>query len=262
MEEIEKTKNVILGSYSSVHDRIYYSSNEDLDSLFDSIDVKDKSVLTVLGSGDQLFHLSCGKPKTIDTFDINVLAKNYYYLRRWSILYNDEYYPNVFSNESIYHLLEKVTPVTEEEYYAYSYWKEYIQTFYPYMTKDLFNSSSVRNKITYLKRLKEQLLSHDIHFYGMDISKEKIDNHYDLIVLSNILEYYSLEDYKIKQVKDHLLDMLNEKGEVLISYYMDDGPSYLERKNFDTAFDSKKIYNTKNIMIGCVYQKRLSTKNS
>ena len=96
----------------------------------------------------------------------------------------------------------------------------------------------------------------------MDISKEKIDNHYDLIVLSNILEYYSLEDYKIKQVKDHLLDMLNEKGEVLISYYMDDGPSYLERKNFDTAFDSKKIYNTKNIMIGCVYQKRLSTKNS
>ena len=35
------------------YDKLYYSTNENLDELFKYIDVKDKDVLTVLSSSDQ-----------------------------------------------------------------------------------------------------------------------------------------------------------------------------------------------------------------
>ena len=99
MDSIKLTREVMLGNIDSPHDRIYYSSNENLEPLFSSISIENKKVLTVLGSGEHVFHLYNRNPLLVDTFDINQLAQFYYYLRRWSIVYLDNYFPNVFSNE-------------------------------------------------------------------------------------------------------------------------------------------------------------------
>ena len=69
------------------YSKVYYSSNEDLNKLFSSIDMNNKSVLTVLASGAQaLYCLNKGASK-VDVFDVNKITKYYYGLRLLAIKY-------------------------------------------------------------------------------------------------------------------------------------------------------------------------------
>ena len=60
------------GEYASV----YIFTTESLSSYIDKLKVKNKDILTVTGSGDQLLNLALNGAKTVDNFDIN---KNAYY---------------------------------------------------------------------------------------------------------------------------------------------------------------------------------------
>ena len=44
MDSIEHTKQIFLGNYQ-IHDKLYYSSNEDLYQLLDHVDITNKKVL-------------------------------------------------------------------------------------------------------------------------------------------------------------------------------------------------------------------------
>ena len=75
--------------YDDRYATIYFHSNERSKEIFSEINVKNKDVLTVLGSGDQAFYLYDNGAKSVDMFDKNKLAIYYYYLRTWVIVYFD-----------------------------------------------------------------------------------------------------------------------------------------------------------------------------
>ena len=73
----------------------------------DYLDIRDKNVMTVLASSDQLFTFNSLGAKEVDAFDHNILTIYYYYLRKWSIKYNDQLYPE-FVMENDYERLKKL----------------------------------------------------------------------------------------------------------------------------------------------------------
>lgn len=257
MDSIEHTKQIFLGNYQ-MHDKLYYSSNEDLYQLLDHVDITNKKVLSVLASGDQYFHLSERDPRIIDTFDINHLTKYYFYLRKWGIIYHDLYYPNVFSNETIYSIIKEVKPKDKNEEEALNYWERYIQTFYSYLTNELIylGQDPKKNEIKNLRRLKEYLLNQEFRFYHMDISKDVIDDKYDFIFISNIAEYYVLNEKAMNGLSHNLYQMLEEDGEVLLSYVVEPRSSSMEVKCFDNFLVSSSILDNDGDRIGKIYKKR------
>ena len=78
MREIERdivgAQEVYSTRYSSKYNKIYFSTNEQLNNLFKNINIKNKDVLTVLGSGDQSFFCYQNDAKSVDVFDINKLT--------------------------------------------------------------------------------------------------------------------------------------------------------------------------------------------
>lgn len=55
---IEKAKQLILGSTKEQFDMIYPFSNENLAACLDIFNLQDKDCLTVLGSGDQALEMA------------------------------------------------------------------------------------------------------------------------------------------------------------------------------------------------------------
>ena len=254
---IDYVRQILLGNGDYNYDRVYYSSNENLDGLFKNVDMKDKKVLTVQASSDQLFHISSKKPASIETFDMNRLTKFYYYLRKWYILYEDEFYFNVYNTENIYELLQKVIPTNEEEYDAYLYWIKFVKTIPKFFIKDLYfiSSNPHKNEIHDLRRLKDFLVDYKLRFNGMDITKERLDKKYDTIVISNILEYYDEDLGRITDIRNNLCRMLNDDGEVIASNLMNDYISYAIYAGFYRKFEINEIFDHGR-SIGCVYKKK------
>ena len=67
-------------------DQIYPFTTENIAGYIDYFDLKDKSLLTVGSSGDQVFNAALKDVKTVTLLDINSYTKYYYYLKEASIL--------------------------------------------------------------------------------------------------------------------------------------------------------------------------------
>ena len=259
MEPMLLTRNVILSNLDTPHDHIYYSSNEKINPLISHVDIEGKKVYSVLGSSDQVFHISNRNPKSIDAFDINGLSIFYYYLRRWSILYLDKFYPNVFSHKEIEKILKYVEPSSEEERDALLYWEKYLKHFSEYFTKYLFfkNCNPTKNTIKDLKHLKESLLSQEFHFHHMDISKERLPKKFNFIFLSNIPEYYDYKDSQMERLVSNIDSMLEDDGEVVTSSIMNLNSSSTEIYHFYPLFSRKPIFDQDGQVLGSHYKKRV-----
>ena len=93
MRDIDNTSRLMDGIECDSFCPVYFSTNEHLDDIFSYIDVKDKKVLSVIGSGDQAFYFYNNGAKKVDLFDINKLAIYYYFLRVWTMKYLNRSYP-------------------------------------------------------------------------------------------------------------------------------------------------------------------------
>jgi len=248
------------------HARIYFSSNESLKDLFQHFSVKDKEVLSVMASSDQYFYSYYNGAKNVDTFDINVLTKYYYYLRYWSILYNNQFYPDktIFqSHQYIYDLLQKVKCESLEERHAYRFWSEFIRKAFPFDCGNLYYYGVRENPIVDLKTLKEQIRGKDISFTHLDLFEEvPKKKKYDIIITSNILEYAGYDKLRLIKARNNLKSMLNENGKVISSHYFHqryDSFFAMEREIFHQTFDYVEFpyaydFNTrKNYPIGYSY---------
>ena len=77
IQDIKKTEEMLYSYYYnrfSTYDKVYFETNEKCDKIISNYDVKDKSVLTVLGSGDQAFQFYKHGAKNVDLFDVNKLT--------------------------------------------------------------------------------------------------------------------------------------------------------------------------------------------
>ena len=237
MEEIEKdldnTFKLIIGKNNyREYDYIYLTSNEFLKQL--NINLQGKDVLTVIGSSDQIFYAYNNKAKTVDCFDKNKLAIYFYYLRKWLILYEEKYYFSINILDDIKELLNEVKCDKEEEI-AFNYWKKFISK--NISDKELVFRSDInkkRNCIKDLKLVKEKLIECKTNPLFLDINEKiNIEKKYDVIILSNILEY-SNYGQKLKNIYDNMKRILKEQGIVVCSHIMENefSESFISEKDF------------------------------
>ena len=272
--DIQYAKRIMNGDwYQLGYGRLYYCSNENLAELFRNFSVEGKDVLTVLASSDQLFHTYYHGARSVDSFDINKLTKYYYYLRRWIIDYFSTYYPDeeFFENPKyLRSVLEKVECADEDEDKAFQFWNLYTHVFSIRDTSKLyFYSNPDTNKISDIQMLKERLDGKKLTFYHQDLCDEVYSKKkYDIIITSNILEYYGNSPMKLMRCRDNLNSLLKEDGMVVCSYMMDHSKSY-ERDVFIPRFCCYEFLNdyeendySMNLACGYTYKKRVLTKNS
>ena len=223
--------------------KIYPFTTENISGYIDKFNLKDKSLLTVGSSGDQVINAILKGCKDITLLDINPYTKFYYYLKVASImtLNLDEFmlflrykdYPNIFEdNKNVFNieLWNKVKIVLRLiDYETYLFWDELFQTINPEKIRkrlfslDEYNSKLILNCNPYLKSkdLYEETRNKvkNIHptFINSNIFNVDLKRKYDNIWLSNIGTSITKEEMIVKMT-DNLVKFLNKEGLLLISY--------------------------------------------
>lgn len=211
---------------------IYKETNEELNKIDDLLLNKDK-VLSVIGSGDQILNTLLTNPTRVDAFDISSFPKYFLKLKIAAIksLTREEYIKFFFATtettlDEYYDDLffDKISKELDEE--TREFWDYLFQynDWYDIYESTLFSSESVIEKFAvernkYLEedeyyKLKEILKIADINFIESNLLDLKVEDTYDLIYLSNIIEYVKKSAYFDK------IDELSEKSKGIIVTYI------------------------------------------
>lgn len=251
--------------------RIYTTSNEQLDAVFRGLDLKDKDVLSVLGSSDHVFSEYYLGAKSVTAFDVNELTKYYYYLRKWSLIYRGVDVPYGNSKEWFLELLSEVSTKSELEEEALSFWKYLNRKASSYTSKLFMGGISFNRRVPYENDLES--MTSIIEDRDIDFSKINVfdffdyDRTFDVVVLSNILDYASTPT-ALATCRDNLVDHLSDNGIVICSYvlsgYGDTGSkTMLQDDIFSKSFEvvegsnySNPFHPTKSVPASYVYVKK------
>ena len=185
----------------------YLFTNERLQGVFDNISVKDKSVLTVGSSGDQVLSSIFYGAKNIDLFDANIFAPTLIDFKIASIKalsfeeFCDFYSDFIAKFDKYYPRISSLIPDKSREFFDHIVLNgdsEHLSNFLQssFESGDLKDIFYANNKSNYHK-LKQILLEDDFNlrynigdFYEFPRLTYK---KYDLILLSNIAEYNETE---------------------------------------------------------------------
>lgn len=251
--------------------RIYTTSNEQLDAVFRDFDLKDKDVLSVLGSSDHVFSEYYLGAKSVTAFDVNELTKYYYYLRKWSLIYRGVDVPYGNSKEWFLELLSEVSTKSELEEEALSFWKYLNRKASSYTSKLFMGGISFNRRVPYendLEGMASIIGDRDIDFSKINVFDFfDYDRTFDVVVLSNILDYASTPA-ALATCRDNLVDHLSDNGIVICSYvlsgYGDTGSkTILQDDIFSKSFEvvegsnySNPFHPTKSVPASYVYVKK------
>ena len=234
--------NYIFPKYS----KIYPFTNEDLIGCFNSYDFNNKRCLTVLGSSDQALDMYLRGASEITTFDINVLTKYFFYLKKAALLSNltkeeyiDFFYPlpHIIRDKiKYYNTFSKIAKNLSGT--NLTFWSKLFDTrinsLHNLFSNDVSEYNSLEKSIKYLSGdnyyiLREKIKDMEIKFINSDVISlpDKLSSNYDYIYLSNIMSYSeyiynasercSLEEYK--KLILQLIDKLNENGIIVVCYF-------------------------------------------
>lgn len=201
-------------------------SNDSIDEIFKNFDFNNKEVLTVLGSSDQMIASYYYGAKNVDTFDRNIRAIYYYYFRKWLANSTDSSYPNFLnkSNVDLYlKIVKEVYPKSVYEAMAKKYWITALSS--NFREYDYFEYSSYYKNFEFQKdeEFISKTLNRDINFTTMDMFKNvSLNKKYDIVILSNMLEYLDGDIESLKIVRNNLQALLNDGGHVICSYIAND----------------------------------------
>lgn len=242
--DIVNTKSVLDRNFdNNRYSYLFFKSNEDLRSLFHYLDVKDKKVLSVLGSGDQAFYFYDRGCKSVDLFDINKLAFYYYYIRLWTIKYLNQFYPNLNVNADFFRmLLSFVECKSDDEKKAFDYWTKFVDVYSDYDFRLLFSCLNEEFNDIDLEGLKKTLNSVSHTFYNCDISCDNnIKFIYDIVYISNITGWIESSDEVYRELCNKLYLLLNDDGIVVCSNVNSLQLAGVEQDIFKEAFDCYSI---------------------
>ncbi len=222
--DLERALDLCLKKEFKYYNKIYPRTNENLADLFSNFDVKDKDVLSVLASSDQVFTSRYLDAKSVDSFDINKLTIYYYYLRIWLMKHLNLEYPTDeffdYGDVNIWKFIYDLEVNTEEEEKAKEFWLRYINITNGLPNSFLFHITGINNKNVFGDDL-EKITDNKLVFYNESIYDElDIDKEYDIIILSNILEY-TTSDVDYLNVANNLKGLLKKDGLAICSYMMD-----------------------------------------
>ena len=226
--------------------KIYYKTNEDLIDPYLDIDFKDKDVLTVLGSSDQVFTSRTLEAKRTDAFDYNRLPYYYFFLRIWAIKYRKKLYPLIMdgNNDWLRVLLREVIPTTEEEKRAYEFFRKHVKddTQIDKLFYDLYAQPQGRTLFTKSEELTD-CIDPKLTFHQLDLFKDfYIPATYDIIMISNILEWARNDPKRLKIAHDNLSKLVRKDGVVICSslLYKSQEDWQKEKDIFSDSFEFEK----------------------
>ena len=282
---ISKLKDVIMleiiknGYFlnSKKYDGLYYSANEEVEEILSNFSLENKNVLSVIGSGDQAFHLYNFSANKIDLFDRNKLSINIYYLRLWIIKYMKKYYlPIDKDNSQIILLLKQVKPETKDEVSALKFWKLLFRIDKNISLEGTFcDSPKYMCNINDVETLVKNMSKKTSTFYNIDISKNlRINKKYDIVYVSNILDWILIEisdfiDYmavisnksqnlieqKFNRYYNNLARLTKDDGIVIGAYVKNKQHDYFQKILAEKLFDIHEIYKEEE-PIGYYYTKK------
>lgn len=202
------------------YSRIYTFTTENISDYLKYFELKNKSLLTVGSSGDQVLNAFYHGARDITLYDINPYAKYYTYLKIAAILsltyvefkafffkHGEKIYYNkhVFSKE----LYKKISPTLRLlDYESFLFFDELFNTFSPNdIRSSLFNDDEVRNNVIkgfniYLRdeesynKLKSIIAGISLKYIQGDMYEDEILGKYDNIFLSNISNAAKFPEYK------------------------------------------------------------------
>lgn len=237
------------------YDKVYYQINEDINDVLLGEDFTDKDVLSVLASADQYFMFKALDAKNVDAFDFNRLTMYYYFLRKWSIKYNNDVYPDIIYDDSyVENLLEKVEVSSDLEKKALDFFKRHVSNGSDF--SKLFydvDAQPYGNTLFQNVRQLKKIVDSDFTFYNMDLfrnNRDLITKKYDYLYISNILDWAREDSSKITIAKDNLLSLLKDNGKVICSRLVNRSKSGVlsEREIFDENFQLREFADGKNYM--------------
>ena len=240
----------------------YLATNENQVSALENFNVKDKDILCVTSSGDFALNvLSLGASKVV-TFDLNKFAKYVLALKIATIktYSNEKLYASFWlSNSPDYLSYNKFLGIKGNlSKDAFDFWT-YVYTFLNNANNTLNNTDFFRNTIyntntlqerfnlyyrdSYYEQLRRSVFTTKIDSYDLDITKIntlKSNYQFDVVYLSNILQYYATIDgidskekvYKfLESVKKNLL---RNEGTLVANYnFFGNLIEFSETLNFD-----------------------------
>lgn len=201
--------------------QIYRNTNENLTAILGSYDLKDKNVLSVLASSDQVFSSYYYGAKTVDSFDRQIIAYYYYYLKYWNLLETGRHYIPAKNSE-----IRKIIELHKNErIQVYKFWDYILKRIgdVPLYYSNLFVYSPYPYSVPYendTNKLIEILKDKQPSFKNINLFERNTSNKkYDVIVLSNILEYmFTTEDEEIKSiVLNNIYNLLEDDGIIISS---------------------------------------------
>lgn len=231
---------------------IYKTTNENIRGFLDKIKIKPNSkILTVSSSTDQVFSFALFNPIRIDCFDITIFSKyfcdlkisavkNLEYEEYIEYFFKSECYENEFSEE-IYEKIKEDLSLESRMFWdsLYNFFEGFeIYNSFLFSSEYYSVSKSLRNNLyldkenyyklkTYLKQIK-------INYKNMDIIKDEMSRKYDLVYLSNLLDYYDKELYK-KRLE--ILGCLKEDSLAITYLY-----NYERKKDYYSLFLDDEHY--------------------
>ena len=228
----------------SEYSRIYTFTTENISDYLKHFQLKNKSLLTVGSSGDQVLNAFYHGARDITLFDINPYAKYYTYLKIAAIIsltYTEfkvfffKHGEKIYYNRHMFNkkLYQKLAPTLRMlDYESFLFFDEIFNTFTPNEIRDsLFNDDELRNKVIkgfniYLRdeesynKLKEIIRGISFQYIHGDIYKDEIPGTYDNIFLSNISNAAKFPEYKAMLEKVTQAN-LTSTGSAQIAYLWD-----------------------------------------
>ena len=227
---------------SGIFSYIYPFTTENIAGYIEKFDLEKKKLLTVGSSGDQIINASIKGCEDQTIVDICPFTKGYFYLKKAALIaleyeeFSDFFcyldYPKVFkTNKKAFNRtsLNKIFTVLKQlDYESFEFWNELINRVDPYNVRlNMFSQDEDRYEVLtqanlYLRneesynRAKKIIERIEPKFITENIYNLKLKEQYDNIFLSNLAQYYSLEDHK--KLLDKLSLHLTEEGKILISY--------------------------------------------
>lgn len=270
-KQVNNNRILLEGQSFSKYQKIFMSTNENIKDSLNLIDFKKKyKALSVMASGDHPFNLITKSVFDIDTFDTNMLTEYYVLgIKRSMIIkytyqeYIEKYklFTNMDANlEDITEILYDLLPIMDTKYRLF--WKKIIDFNYM-IQKDKQNKINlfymlfinlnhidfIINNNNYLSNeneyniLKNNITKSNIKFNNVNatnLGEFYKENKYDIVLLSNILDYFGKEYRKNKRVfnykellkyEDNILSIMNRNGVLFLKYIINFSKSNFVRSN-------------------------------
>ena len=268
-----KAKSICDGKfiYCEPYSRIYTFTTENINGYIKYFDLKNKSLLTVGSSGDQILNAYFYGARDITLFDINPYAKYYVYLKVAAILsltYN-EFQCFFFkrgidnnSNKDVFspNLFNKMKLIMKElDYESFYFFNELFSLYdddtirirYSLFDDDEYRNVVIKNFNVYLRneelynKLKKKL--YDIHFKYINgnIFEDNINLQYDNIFLSNLCTITNLKEFK-ELIKKLDFNNLKDNGSIMLGYLWD--TNFNSDKYLDNWKEIYKLPITKEVL--------------